>query len=396
MQLNFRDMLNNDAFDYVTKRLELEGFEAFAVGGCVRDAVRGVPFNDVDIATNARPHDLTKAMGVGQQWDGDGKPREGFHGVKLYPTGVAHGTWTVRVGEYNVEVTTFRKDVATDGRRATVEFADTIAVDAQRRDFTMNALYMNRRGAVYDPTGTGVVDLQQGVVRFVGDADARVKEDYLRILRLFRFHARFGRGPMDRDAWEAAKRGAAKMMENVSGERVWDELKKLLSLHNPMDALLEMAATGVLYEVFGRRKVSETFFHVMAGERNTNTKPDSMARYVALRGDGSIPYPASNAEKKVTEAMWASMQDPDVSNTAACAHKYGADAAVFRGFFFNSTVKLSEVQRGVVAKMPLTAADLMEIGREGKMLGQALEIAKACWYATDLRASKETLLSVAR
>lgn len=396
MMLQLAPTWENKAYTHVMRRLHEEGFVAYAVGGCVRDGLMGLEPKDVDVATNARPHDLPKLLGT-EPWDGDTTVRTTDDGVALYPTGVSHGTWTVRVGDDTVEVTTFRKDVDTDGRRATVEFANTMEEDAMRRDFTMNALYLDWQFMVHDPTGTGVEDLRQGRVRFVGNADERVKEDYLRIMRLFRFHARFGRGPMDRDAWEAAKRHRAGLSVRVSGERVWDELKKLLSLHSPAEALWEMDATGVLREVLGVR-VPGVMGALFANERLYNLKPNWVHRYTALKLDDDVPFPAANAEKKRVTAAHAALEAALDRGwgLAALSKEFGPEAATHVALRGVRVYTGSDVDRGAVAEMPLTARDLIEMGVEpGPVMGKLLAVAKAYWYSTDLRANKDTLRTVA-
>lgn len=417
---------NNSAYDHVMERLHAEGFVAYAVGGCVRDALLGYSPNDVDVATNARPHDLPKVFGT-KPWDGDNEVRTSDDGIALYPTGVAHGTWTVRVGEDTVEVTTFRRDVDTDGRRATVEFANTIEEDALRRDFTMNALYLDKDNEVQDPTGQGVYDLYQGHLRFVGDADERIKEDYLRIMRLFRFHARFGRGSMNRDAWEAAARYRKGLSEGfstlataglpaspeyskmlgkpeavtapVSKERIWDEFKKTLALTNPAEAVWEMSATCVLEEVLGfSTPTMDAFSRVLKNERMYKLEPNWVWRYTALVLDGDVPFPASNVEKKRIAAAADALNawDNRPMCPAAMSNKFGPEAATFVCLVRELPYKSSDIDRGALKEMPLTARDLMESGvPQGPALGKLLAAAKKFWYDTDLRATKENLLIVA-
>ena len=209
------------------------GGEARFVGGCVRNALIGEPVADIDIATTVLPDEVQRRLIAA--------------GLTAIPTGIAHGTVTAMSGGKSYEITTLRRDVSTDGRRATVAFTDDWNEDAQRRDFTFNALYATREGEVIDLTG-GIADLDVRRVRFIGDAAARIAEDYLRILRFFRFHARYGRGELDRDglaACAAAKEGIA----TLSGERIHDELLKLLAAENPVPALRQMAAAGIIGEV---------------------------------------------------------------------------------------------------------------------------------------------------
>jgi len=384
--------LTNPAFLRVTTALEEAGFEAYAVGGCVRDALTGVTAKDIDVATNARPHDLPKIFGVKPYTGQKETMRNGD--VALYPTGVAHGTWTVRVGTDEVEVTSYRKDVDTDGRRATVEFADTMEVDAQRRDFTMNALYADRHGKVYDPTGEGLDDLSAGDVRFVGNAEERVQEDYLRILRLFRFHARFGRKTMG--MWEsaAALKYAQKIQKNVSGERIWDELKKIMALPRPSEALREMEATGVFMALFGT-SLSPTLSDMMVKERRYNLTPEWSRRYFAATGRMDIPFPASTRERKLVEGTFKACNDYKIYGQSALAHKYGQQEAITAAMVRGLSFEPSAVDRGTVAEMPLNATMLLNHGfTPGPVMGKALSLAKEYWYATNLQASAQMLLTV--
>nr|MBA3325662.1 CCA tRNA nucleotidyltransferase [Paracoccaceae bacterium] len=212
--------------------LERAGRQAFFVGGCVRNALLGREATDVDVATDAHPEEVMRLAGAA--------------GMKAVPTGIAHGTVTLAVEGGPVQVTTFRRDVATDGRRAVVAFADDIAEDAARRDLTMNALYARPDGTVVDPLG-GLGDLRAGRVRFVGDAAARIAEDYLRILRFFRFHAWYGDPEAGIDAEGLAACAAARDgLTLLSRERIGAELAKLLAAPDPAPAAAAMAASGVL------------------------------------------------------------------------------------------------------------------------------------------------------
>lgn len=201
------------------------------VGGCVRSAIMAMPVADVDISTTLRPDHVLEALESA--------------GVKAVPTGLIHGTITAVVEGRSYEVTTLRRDVSTDGRRATVAFTEDWAEDAERRDFRLNALYADREGQVYDPTGGGLEDAQAGRVIFVGDAETRVREDYLRILRFFRFQALCGRGEPDAAAL-AACNTLKDGLRQLSAERVAKELLKLLEVDDPRPAVRSMAAIGVL------------------------------------------------------------------------------------------------------------------------------------------------------
>jgi poly(A) polymerase/tRNA nucleotidyltransferase (CCA-adding enzyme) len=207
--------------------------EARVVGGAVRDALAERPVADVDLATPSPPDTVTRALQAA--------------GIRAVPTGIEHGTVTAVVGGRGFEITTLRRDVATDGRHASVAFTGDWREDAARRDFTINALSMTRDGAVFDYFG-GIADLHAGIVRFVGDPAARIAEDYLRILRFFRFHARYGTGAPDPAALAAIRAGVGGMTI-LSVERVWSEFFRILSAPDPCGAVCLMAELGVLVAV---------------------------------------------------------------------------------------------------------------------------------------------------
>jgi poly(A) polymerase len=240
--------------------------EARFVGGVVRNALLGKPVSDIDVAT---PHPPEKVRALLEA-----------AGVKAVPTGIEHGTITAVVNGKPFEVTTLRRDVETDGRRAVVAFTTDWAEDARRRDFTMNALYADADGEVYDHVG-GVADLEAGLVRFVGDPAARIREDYLRILRLFRFHAWYGQGGLDADALiavEQEKAGLAKL----SGERIAKEMLKLLEAANPVAVLVAMGETGVLAEVLPGAPDIMRLKRLAAADASAALPPDGVLRLAAL------------------------------------------------------------------------------------------------------------------
>ena len=218
--------------------LTADGEPARFVGGCIRDAILGLSVGDIgdldiDIATPAPPKTVIARLAAA--------------GIKTVPTGIDHGSVTAIVDAAHFEITTLRRDVETFGRHARVAFTDDWAVDAERRDFTMNALFSDVDGTLYDPTG-GFADLRAGRVRFVGDAAARIEEDALRLLRFFRFHALYGRLPPDAVAL-AACRAMADRLASLSGERIWSEMRRILLAPDPAAALDLMAEYSVLDHV---------------------------------------------------------------------------------------------------------------------------------------------------
>ena len=209
---------------------EETGRVALFVGGCVRDSLLGRAVGDIDIATVLAPHEVSERLHDA--------------GLKVVPTGLAHGTITAVVEAQHIEITTLRVDVDTDGRRANVAFTDDWVADAERRDFTVNALFADSSGAIFDPVG-GLADLKAGRIRFVGDAEQRIREDVLRLLRFFRFYAQFGTPPPDREAIAACAK-LANLLPTLSGERVAAETLKLLAAADPATTLTLMSANGVL------------------------------------------------------------------------------------------------------------------------------------------------------
>ena len=231
------------------------------VGGCVRNALIGAPVADIDIATTLKPEETDRAIRAA--------------GLKAVPTGIAHGTVTAVSERQPFEITTLRRDVSTDGRNATVAFTDDWAEDAARRDFRLNALYADGEGQVFDPTGEGVADAAAGRIIFVGDPGTRVREDYLRILRFFRFFAWYGQGEPDRAALEAC-RALAPGMARLSAERVSKELMTLLAAPDPRQAMAAMAAAGVLAEILPEARTGPLF------EAVVGLSPDPVVRLVTL------------------------------------------------------------------------------------------------------------------
>ncbi|HEY0526223.1 MAG TPA: CCA tRNA nucleotidyltransferase [Stellaceae bacterium] len=247
----------------VLAALAARGAQARFVGGCVRDALLGRDAGDVDIATDAPPETVMAALEAA--------------GIRAVPTGLAHGTVTAIVPPRSFEITTLRHDVETFGRHARVAFTQDWAADAQRRDFTMNALFLDAEGRVYDFVG-GLDDLRAGRVRFVGDPATRIREDVLRILRFYRFHARYGRGEADPDA-RAACRALAPLLPGLSAERVQAELLKLLAAPDPAPTSALMLEDGVLSVLLPAARRADRLAALTAIEP---PPPDPLRRLAAL------------------------------------------------------------------------------------------------------------------
>ena len=243
--------------------------EARFVGGVVRNSLMGREVSDIDIATPLTPDEVTKRLEAAK--------------LKAVPTGIEHGTVTAVSNGRPYEVTTLRRDVSTDGRRAVVAFTTDWAEDAQRRDFTMNALYADAKGEVFDSVG-GVADLKAGRVRFVGDPTMRIREDFLRILRLFRFHAWYGKGALDSKALHAAAAEKAGLAQ-LSGERIAKEMLKLLAAEDPVPVLRSMAASGILVEILPGELNIARLERLVAIDSNNFFAPNSILRLAALLPD---------------------------------------------------------------------------------------------------------------
>ncbi len=228
-------LLDDPRLARVLDLLDRDGEEARVVGGAVRNALLGLPPGDIDVATTALPAVVTARAKAAK--------------LRAIPTGIAHGTVTLVSGGLPVEVTTLREDVETDGRHAVVRFGRDFARDAERRDFTVNALSLGRDGRVHDTTD-GVADLAAGRLRFIGDAATRIREDYLRILRFFRFHATYGIGPLDAEGLAAAVAGRDGL-DRLSRERVRGETTRLLAAPGAAEVLQTLDATGLLARILG-------------------------------------------------------------------------------------------------------------------------------------------------
>ena len=281
------------------------------VGGCVRNALIGVPVDDIDIATTLKPEQTDRAIRAA--------------GLKAVPTGMAHGTVTAVTERTPFEITTLRRDVSTDGRNATVAFTDDWAEDAGRRDFRLNALYADADGVVFDPTGHGIADAAAGRIIFVGDPETRITEDYLRILRFYRFFAWYGRGEPDAAALVACRR-LAPGMTRLSAERVSKELMKLLAAPDPRAAMAAMASTLVLGEVLPEAEMLDLF------EATVGLTDDAVLRLMALLPADAGVVRAVSARLRLANStrdrlVAAALAGPDVTLSMSPA---ATRAAVYR------------------------------------------------------------------
>lgn len=373
--------LHDPATAMVMDLLTRGGHGAWFVGGCVRNALLGLDVADIDIATDLRPDDV---MALAQD-----------AGVKVVPTGIDHGTVTLIADHRPFEVTTLRRDVATDGRRATIAFTDLVEDDAARRDFTMNALYAKADGTVLDPTGEGLADLAARRLRFIGNPHDRITEDYLRILRFFRFHAWYADPNAGIDAEGLAACAAlADGLGQLSRERVGAEIKKLLSAPNPAAAVAAMAQTGILARTLPGA-MARMLPILISFE---DAPPDPIRRLAAL---GPVEVAAGLRLSKADIARLTILRDGMSSTTSpdALAYLHGADIAwdiaVLRASQFETQVDPTVralIGRGASAVFPIKPADLMP-RLSGAALGQALRTLEARWIASSFTLSRAELLS---
>ncbi|PTW50517.1 CCA tRNA nucleotidyltransferase [Rhodovulum kholense] len=382
----FGDWFFADHTQSVCAVLTRAGYRALFVGGCVRNALLGVPVTDIDIATDARPETVMALAEAA--------------GLKAVPTGFDHGTVTVVAGHLPHEVTTFRRDVETFGRRAVVAFADSPEEDARRRDFTMNAIYATPEGAVIDPLG-GLSDLAARRVRFIDDADARIREDYLRILRFFRFHAWYGDpdAGLDPDGLAAAAANSAGI-ETLSKERIGAEIRKLLAAPDPAPSVAAMAAAGVLARTLPGAD-PRALPVLVALEQAEGLPPDPVRRLAALGGEAPARrLRLSKAEARRLERLTGAAGQ--MAGAAELAYRLGPDiareAVALRSAALGQPLPrdlTSELARGAAARFPLSAADLMP-GYDGAALGAALKRLEADWIASGFRLSAAELIARAR
>lgn len=360
------------------------GQGAWFVGGCVRNALIGAPVEDIDIATDARPERVLALAEAA--------------GIKAVATGLEHGTVTLVIDHRPFEITTLRRDVATDGRHATVAFTDRIDEDAARRDFTINALYATADGTLLDPTGQGLADLAARRLRFIGSPQERITEDYLRILRFFRFHAWYADpiGGIDAEGLAACAE-LADGVELLSRERIGAEMKKLLSAPDCAPALATMAHAGVLTRILpGADPAPLT--RLVALEQASAAPPDAIRRLAALGGqEPALNLRLSRADARRLELLRAGLEG--LEGPGALAHTHGVEAAWdiirLRAALFETLIPpqtQAQIARGAAAVFPVTPADLMP-RLQGAALGQALKRLEADWIASDFTLGREALLA---
>jgi poly(A) polymerase len=385
----------------VLELLNGNGEEARVVGGAVRNALLKIPIGDVDIATTALPAEVIR--------------RAKAAGIKSVPTGIDHGTVTLVIDAHPFEITTLREDTETFGRKAKVAFGRDWVTDAERRDFTINGLSVDARGVVHDHVG-GLDDIAAKRVRFIGDPDQRIAEDYLRILRFFRIHAAFGAGEPDRESYLACIRARAGLAA-LSAERVRMEMLKLMVAAGAAGAITAMADGGLLLPIFGGVAYTGPFAGMIAAERLLGLKPDAVRRLgalaVAVTEDArrlAVRLRLSNAETRALDSMghrWWRLAGMDEATARRRLYRLGEDRyrdrlmlAWARAGRVTDSTQWRELatlpERWRAPKFPLKAADFIARGiAEGPLLGQVLALAEDAWLAADFPLDEPALEAIA-
>lgn len=356
--------------------------EARVVGGAVRDHLLGLPTNDVDLAVPFPPETTVERLKAA--------------GLKAVPTGLAHGTITAVSGGRPFEVTTLRRDVATDGRHATVDFTDDWQADAARRDFTINALYADPAAGNLFDYFDGNADISARRVRFIGDALKRIAEDHLRILRFFRFHARFGAGVPDADGLAACAARANDLMA-LSRERVREELLKLLAVADPVPTLEVMFANGIFAPVLPELDAER--LSGLAALIAVEPNPAPLRRLAALLSREAAEAVGarlrlSNAERKRLEAAVRPL-DAAPDDPRALAYAEGREAAQDRLLLAGAADAAASLDGWRKPSFPAGGRDVMAAGvREGPEVARVLQAAEAQWVALGFPADRQVALDL--
>jgi poly(A) polymerase len=385
----------------VLELLNGNGEEARVVGGAVRNALLKIPIADIDIATTALPAEVIR--------------RAKAAGIKSVPTGIDHGTVTLVVDSHPFEITTLREDTETFGRKATVAFGRDWVRDAERRDFTINGLSVDAAGRVHDHVG-GWDDIIAKRVRFIGDPNARIAEDYLRILRFFRIHAAYGAGEPDRAGTLACIGGRAGLV-TLSAERVRMEMLKLMVAEGAAGAVQAMADGGLLLPIFGGVAYTGPFAAMIAAERLLGLAPDPVRRLgalaVAVTEDArrlALRMRLTNAETKALDSMghrWWRLAGMDEAIARRRLYRLGEDryrdrlmlawARAGRGVDPAPWRELATLpKRWSAPKFPLKAADFIARGiAQGPLLGQVLALAEDGWLAANFPLDESAVQAIA-
>jgi poly(A) polymerase len=378
------DWLNSPETDLIFDALQGDADEPqiMFVGGCVRNALLGVPVVDVDLATTHHPEDVAERLRAAQ--------------IKVVPTGIDHGTVTAVIDGKSFEITTLRRDVETNGRHAVVAFTDDWAEDAARRDFTINTLLMDERGNIYDPLRSGIIDLEARRVVFVGDPATRIAEDYLRILRFFRFHAQYGAGAPDPSAL-AACRNAAPQIKTLSRERITQEFLKIIGAENAADTFRIMYDNEIMADL-ANPEFDDNALRALIGLQNRSQTRSVAARLYCICGGREEKIEIadeylllSKMLRRNFESLFEAVQAP--MNIRERLYHYGREVggqsilllAAMRGAKISDD-DLALIREWDIPKFPLAGSDLQKLGVEpGPHMGEILDQVETWWIEWEFR-----------
>lgn len=352
------------------------------VGGCVRDLIAGRKLKDIDFATTLTPNQIIDSFEKA--------------GVRYLTTGIQHGSITAIYNNNSYDITSLRRDVKTDGRHAKIQYVDDWETDAERRDFTLNALYLDANGKLYDYFG-GIDHLRGGKVVFIGDPERRIKEDYLRILRYFRFLGIFGKGdPDDMVARTCARH--ANNLSKLSGERIQSEMRKIITLPNADHVLQNMQNYGILHFIF----LCDVDLSVLGNLMRIEPKPEFIRRLAAIK-NYNIPelaerWKLSGADHK---QLKMAKQETDFSNPKIALRRLGPErfidsvllTAAEGKLNYNVDEMIEFAENWQIPKFPIVGKDVLALGlTEGKAIGQILVRLEHYWEANNFHYSREDLL----
>ncbi len=370
--------------------IEKFGGEARLVGGCVRDSILQRDVHDIDLATNLLPDQAIKALKL--------------RNIKTIPTGLKHGTITAILNQRSFEITTLRHDVKCDGRHAKVEFTNDWQADASRRDFTFNALYADKHGHIYDYFG-GTQDLKARRLNFIGNAEDRIQEDYLRILRAFRFHAKICIGDLSDEILDVCKK-YSHMIQNLSGERIREEVFKLLECNDPVPTLKSMQKSDVLQKIIPKEVKCEILFSKLLLGADALVKLALLLRTAGSLGEDVSKFlRLSNKQKKKLLFLLSSNIKTELSEKEQKKYislfgiELYCDLMKICGIESETNVDeyISFANTFNIPKFPLSGNDLISIGHQpGKSLGRSLELLRQHWENSSYTLTKEELILYAK
>lgn len=398
IQYNFlKDKLCMKIFSLLNEKEDTARF----VGGCVRDSIIGLKTNDIDIATKLNPEDVVKILGS--------------ESIKVIPTGIDHGTVSVFSKDFNFEITTLRSDISTDGRHAEVIFSDSWEEDSLRRDFTINSIYLKQNGELYDPHN-GIQNLKDKKIIFIGNPDERINEDYLRILRFFRFNAFYGNNnlKLSSDSIKACTKNKNKI-KKLSSERVQNEFFKILNSPDPYFIVSIMRKIEILDLLFEHKVETKIFKKLLLIEKENSFSKNHILRFASLalknkkiNSNNLQMFNFSKKERK--ELCLLTNQEFEIHNKLnksdikkilySIDRKTLKDMAKLSWALSNNRVTnknwknvLSQIDKVAIPIFPLKAKDILDYGlEEGPIIGEILKTVEQDWIDSNFEHNKEDLL----